>query len=244
MYATSRKIETIGDFGDRTVEKLCLDVTSYESVQSALNHIIEKEGKIDVVVNNAGLLSPGPLVEQFSADIKEVFETNTFAILRICKAVVPIMAKQHSGTIVNIGSIVGEISTPWNGLYCASKAAVHSISETLYMELKPFNISVLHVAPGAVRSNIASNAISRFALAPNSLYEDFLSYIFKRINWSQGPDSMGSKDFAQQVVANTLRKNPPRYMSIGGGSWIYALLKWLPKGFVLNYVWRLFSPST
>ena len=132
-------------------------------------------------------------------------------------------------------------STPWNGLYGAAKAAVNSISEVLFMELKPFNISVLHVAPGAVKSNISSNGIARFALAPDTLYSNFLSFIIKRIHASQGPDSIPSKYFAQQVVSNALRKNPPRYMSIGGRSRLFAWLKWLPRGLVLAYMWRVFA---
>jgi NAD(P)-dependent dehydrogenase (short-subunit alcohol dehydrogenase family) len=201
----------------------------------------------------------GPLVEQTMDNIKQTFDTNTFAILRVCKAAVPHMAKRRSGTIVNIGSIVGEMyavfflqsfftwilnlisSTPWNGLYSATKAAVNSISEVLFMELKPFNISVLHVAPGGVKSNISSNAIAGFALAPDTLYSNFLSFVIRRIHTSQGPDSMPSKRFAQQVVSSALRKNPPRYMSIGGHSWLFACLKWLPRGAVLAYMWRLFA---
>lgn len=132
-------------------------------------------------------------------------------------------------------------STPWNGLYGATKAAVNSISEVLFMELKPFNISVLHVSPGAVKSNVSSNGIARFALAPDTLYSSFLSFMIKRIYASQGPDSMPSKHFAQQVVSNALRKNPPRYMSIGGRSRLFAWLKWMPRGLVLAYMWRLFA---
>ena len=109
------------------------------------------------------------------------------------------------------------------------------------MELKPFNISVLHVAPGAVKSNISSAGISRFALAPDTLYSDFISFIHKRIYASQGPHSMPTEDFARQVVTNALKKKPPRYMLIGGNSHIFALLKWLPRGLVLYYMWRLFS---
>ena len=109
------------------------------------------------------------------------------------------------------------------------------------MELKPFNISVLHVAPAAIKSNISSNAIDRFALAPNTLYSNFLPFIIKRIYSSQGPHSMPTKDFAQKVVSKALRKNPPRYMSIGGGSWLFAWLKWLPRGLVLACIWRLYS---
>ena len=126
-------------------------------------------------------------------------------------------------------------------MYSASKAAANSISEVLFMELKPFNISVLHVAPGAVKSNIASNGIASFALAPDTLYSNFLSFIIRRIHASQGPDSMPSQHFAQQVVSNALRKNPPRYMSIGGRTWLFSFLKWLPRGVVLAYMWRLFS---
>jgi len=168
---------------------------------------------------------------------------DTFAILRDCKAAVPIMARHHSGTIVNIGSIVGEISTPWNAfyLYCASKAAAHSISEGLSMELKPFNISVLHAAPAAVKSNISSNAINRFALAGSRYPLLQLPFIIRRIYSSQGPNSMPTKDFAQHIVSNALRKNPPRYMSIGRGSWLFAWLRWLPRGLVLAYMWRLYS---
>lgn len=109
------------------------------------------------------------------------------------------------------------------------------------MELKPFNISVLHVAPGSVKSNIASNGIARFAPAPDTLYSNFLSFIINRAQASQGPYSLPSKDFAQQVVSNVLRRNPPRYMSIGGHTWLFACLKWLPRGAVLAYMWRFFS---
>jgi NAD(P)-dependent dehydrogenase (short-subunit alcohol dehydrogenase family) len=284
VYATSRRVETIADFAEESnVEKLGLDVNSDESVAKALDHILDKDGKIDVLVNNAGVVAAGisisrfyrvlsmrahvvdfiagPIIEVSIEDVKQVFETNTFAILRLCKAVVPSMAKRRSGTIVNIGSIVGEMyallagvsfffftrslthsrATPWNGIYCASKAAVTSISELLFMELKPLNISVLHVAPGAVRSNIANNGMARFSLAPNTLYSDYLANIIARINVSQGAHSMPSAEFAKKVVANALCKNPPRYMVLGGLTGWFSFFKWLPRGLVLLLLWRQFS---
>ncbi|PPQ80900.1 hypothetical protein CVT24_013162 [Panaeolus cyanescens] len=241
VYASSRRTETIADFADPNIEKLSVDVTNDASVQKALAQIVEKEGKIDVVVNNAGVIAAGPIVEQPLDHVKQVFETNTFSILRVCQAVVPIMAQRRSGTIVNVGSIVGEVSTPWNGVYCSSKAAVHSISEVLSMELKPLGISVMHVAPGAVKSNIASNGTKSFQLASNTLYTDFLSNIIKRINASQGPHSMPSEEFAKQVVEKALKKNPPRYLTLGGHSRLFALFKWLPRTFVLGLLWRSYS---
>jgi len=242
VYATSRRVETIADFAEGSnIEKLALDVNSDESVVKVLDHILEENGKIDVLVNNAGVVAAGPVVEVPIEDVKRVFETNTFAILRLCKGVVPSMAQRRSGTIVNIGSIVGEIPTPWNGIYCASKAAVTSISELLFMELKPLNISVLHVAPGAVRSNIANNGMARFSLAPDTLYGDYLANIIARINISQGPHSMPGADFAKRVVTNALCKNPPRYMVLGGLTSWFSFLKWLPRGLVLLLMWKKFS---
>ena len=135
-------------------------------------------------------------------------------------------------------------ATPWNGIYCTSKAAVHSISETMSMELRPFGISVVHVAPGAVRSNLSSNAGKRFSLAPNSLFREYLGNIIVRMNSSQGPGSMATDDFAEQVVDKVLGKNPPRYISLGGTVMLFRLLKWLPRGLALGILWKRFSQKT
>ena len=80
-----------------------------------------------------------------------------------------------------------------------------------------------------------------FRACTNVVYSNFLPFIIRRICSSQGPNSMPTKDFAQQIVSNALRKNPSRYMSIGRGSWLFAWLKWLPSGLVLAYMWRLYS---
>ncbi|KAF5384872.1 hypothetical protein D9615_001337 [Tricholomella constricta] len=241
VYATSRKVETIGEFSYPTVQKLALDVTSDEAVESVVKHVATVEGKIDIVVNNAGFFSAGPLIDQTMEDIKANFDTNTFSILRMTRAAIPFMAERRSGIIVNIGSIVGEIATPWNGLYCASKAAVQSISDVLSMECKPFNISVLHIAPGGIQSNISANGASRFSLPENSLYSAFLPNILQRINASQALGSMPTDAFAKEVVATALRKNPPLYLSTGAHTTLFAILKWLPKTWVLWLMWRVYS---
>lgn len=109
------------------------------------------------------------------------------------------------------------------------------------MELKPLNISVLHVAPGAVKSNIATNGVSRFNLQPGTLYADFAAMVHKRIASSQGSNSIPSQVFAQKVVASALRKSPPRYMTLGGNATLFKIFKWLPRGFVLYLMWRNYS---
>ena len=133
-------------------------------------------------------------------------------------------------------------ATPWSGIYGSTKAATHSLSDVLYMECTPLNISVVLVATGAVRSNLAVNHTTAFAGLPEtSLYKRFLPDMLARIELSQGADSMPTKDYAKQVVDKTLRKSPPRYMLLGGKTWTYAVLKWLPRGFVLWLFWRMFS---
>lgn len=241
VYATSRKVESIGDFADSLVEKLALDVTSDEAVERVVKHIAEVEGKIDVVVNNAGLFYAGPLADQAMEDVKANFDTNTFSVLRMAKAVIPVMAKRRSGVIVNIGSIVGEIATPWNGLYCASKAAVQSISDVLSMECKPLNISVFHVAPGGIQSNLSANGVLRFSLPDDSLYTAFIPNILQRIHASQAPGSMSADAFAKEVVTKALRKSPPSYLSTGSNATLFAVFKWLPKAWVLWLMWRVYS---
>ncbi|CCM04074.1 uncharacterized protein FIBRA_06233 [Fibroporia radiculosa] len=92
------------------------------------------------------------------------------------------MAARRSGTIVNIGSVVGEITTPWGGVYAATKAAEQAIFDTLWMECRPFNVSIMHVSSGGVISNIAQNMISRFSLLSDSLYIPCLNITVERIN--------------------------------------------------------------
>ena len=132
--------------------------------------------------------------------------------------------------------------TPWSGVYASSKAALTRISEVLFMELKPFNIAVLHVSPGGIKSNIANNGTARMNVAEDTLYKDYASHILKRIQASQGAESMPTREFATRVVAKALSKKPPRYMTLGGSSGLFTLFKWLPRGFVLYFLWRTFSP--
>jgi len=241
VYATSRNIATIGAFKNPSIEKLAFDVTSDNDVERVIKTILDAEGKIDIVVNNAGVMGISPLVDLSLERVKNIFDTNTFAALRTAKAVVPFMAKRRSGLIINIGSIVAEIPTPWNGIYSASKAALHTLTEVLQMECRPFNIDVMLVSPGTVRSNIADNQAAIFKLPPDSLYTRYLHNIMERMYSSQGEQTMATDAFAQEVVSKALRKEPPSYMTTGGRTTLFALLKWLPRAWALYFMWRRFS---
>ena len=119
---------------------------------------------------------------------------------------------------------------------------MHSLNDTLYMECKPLNISVLLVATGGIRSNISANQAAAFpGLPEDSLYKRYLPDMIRRIYVSQSPDAMPTDEYARRVVGKSLQKKPARYMILGGKTLLYRVLLWLPRSFTLWLFWRLFS---
>src|SRR5690606_3709976 len=153
VYGTSRYPEK---YTDSKFPILKLDVKNMEAIKLAVHEIIEREGRVDVVVNNAGAGITGPIEEIPEAEIKANFETNFFGPINVIKAVLPQMRKQHSGLIINITSIAGYMGLPYRGVYSASKGALELITEAFRMELKDFNIKMTNIAPRDFASDIAS----------------------------------------------------------------------------------------
>jgi len=221
-------------FRNENIRKHVLDVTNEDDILSVVQTILAEAGKIDVVVNNAGGLAIGPVAEATIEQIRNTFELNTFGALRVSNAVIPHMFKRQEGLIVNIGSIAAAITTPWNTLYCAAKAALHAISEGLAMECKPFGVKVMLVAPGGITSNIAQNQAATFKLSPTTMYKKYESKIIKRMNASQGQGSMDTNKFARRVVERALSATPPPYLTLGYNSRRFAFYQWLPRQYVLG----------
>ncbi|EGN94610.1 hypothetical protein SERLA73DRAFT_188587 [Serpula lacrymans var. lacrymans S7.3] len=238
VYATARRLETMDDFSDPTIHKLVLDVTNESNIQDVVKTILDDTGRIDVLVNNAGGISIGPLLDVSMDQARKTFEVNTYAPLQVAKAVLPSMVERRSGLVVNIGSVVGEIPTPWNGLYCASKAALHSISDVLAMECGPFNVKVMLVAPGGVKSNISSNQAATYNMPLDSLYKPYIDKIIARMNISQSKGALDTDEFAKTVVSKILSPSPPTYYSLGKNTVRISFLKWLPRALALWLTWR------
>ncbi|KAF9219038.1 NAD(P)-binding protein [Gyrodon lividus] len=238
VYATSRKLETMVGFRNENIRKHVLDVTNEDDIHKVVQTILAETGKIDVVVNNAGALAIGPLAEATTEQVRNAFELNTFAALRVSNVVIPSMVERKEGLIVNIGSIAGLITTPWNTLYCAAKAALHAITEGLAMECKPFGIKVMLVAPGGVTSNISKNQAATFKLSPTTMYKDYESKIVQRMNASENPGGMNTDEFARRVVTQALSAKPPPYMTLGNYSTLCAFYQWLPRQYVLGEIYK------
>ncbi|KAJ0040312.1 hypothetical protein Pint_26680 [Pistacia integerrima] len=163
VVATSRSKRTMQDLEqDSRFFVQELDVVSDESVKNCVENVVEKFGRIDVLVNNAGVPCIGPLAELPLSAMEQSFNTNIYGPIRMVQAVVPHMASRKKGKIVNVGSVTAYIPAPWAGVYAASKCALHSLTDTLRLELHHFGIDVINVVPGAIRSNIGKSSLSSY----------------------------------------------------------------------------------
>ncbi|GAA5882627.1 hypothetical protein JCM16303_002080 [Sporobolomyces ruberrimus] len=240
VYATARRLSSIASLPE-SVHKIALDVTSVESCKAAIDQIVKEQGKIDVLCNNAGAGGTGALLDadvESDEGAKSTFETNVWAPIRLCKLVVPHMVEKRSGLVINIGSIVGNVATPWSGVYCASKAALHSLTETLRMEVAGFGVNVMLVAPGAITSQFGKKQMGSFKMPEETLYRGVADEIAKRAEISQRQDhTLPAPVIASGIVSRALRSSPATYYTAGGKSWLFWLFERIPR----SIVWFLLS---
>jgi NAD(P)-dependent dehydrogenase (short-subunit alcohol dehydrogenase family) len=218
-FATARRPETLDGLGGERLEALRLDVTDAASMDDAVGLVLERAGRIDVLVNNAGFNLYGPLAEVPVDDVRRLFETNVVGPLALVQRVFPSMAGRRAGRIINVGSVVGVLPTPFDGAYCATKAALHMLSEVLRMELAPFGIDVIVVQPAAVRSSIAASGaagIERYGAA-SSRFRAVHREIAERASLSQ-VHPMDTDEFAARVVDAVTRRRAPRVVRLGRGA--------------------------
>lgn len=159
VYGTSRRASPEVGLVPAGFTLIRMDVRDDESVAQGIRLIMEREGRLDVVVNNAGITMVGP-IEDFTLDeAKSLFETNFWGALRVCKVVLPVMREQHSGHIINISSIAGRASAAYQGIYSAGKFALEGLSEALRTEVRHFGIQVALIEPGDVPTSQPYNRI-------------------------------------------------------------------------------------
>ena len=166
VYGTSRRG---AQGGHRSVKMLSLDVTSDASVEAAVSEVMRLEGRIDLLVNNAGFsVAPAGAEESSMEQARSIFDTNFFGIVRMTRAVVPHMRRQGSGRIINIGSILGFLPRPYNALYSATKHAIEGYSESLDHELRTRGIRISVIEPGYTKTHFDANL-----LEPDSKLDEY-----------------------------------------------------------------------
>lgn len=231
VYATARKIKTLAELKVKGIFIKTLDITVEKNVADVVGQIISEQGRIDILVNNAGYAAIGPIAEMPMEELKQEFETNVLAQVNLIQRIVPHMQRQKSGLIVNIGSVSGILTTPFAGAYCATKSALHSISDALRMELAPFGIKVITVQPGAVKSNLGNRSDSDVGkhVSADSAYAPILDAIHQRAQTSQ-ENPMSAEEFAAKLVKILNKKNPKIIIRLGkGGHFLPFLKRLLPE---------------
>lgn len=158
VYATARDtddIEALADAGCKTQE---LDVTDDEEVDAAIDRVIEEDGRLDCLVNNAGYGQFGAMEDVPVDELHDQFDVNVYGPHRLARAALPHMREQGEGTIVNMSSVAGRVATPGMGVYCGSKFALEGISDALRSEVDTHDIDVVLVEPGPVSTNFDDRA--------------------------------------------------------------------------------------
>jgi NAD(P)-dependent dehydrogenase (short-subunit alcohol dehydrogenase family) len=210
VYGTSRNPERTKD---SKFTLLQMEVTDAKSIQNFFQQVIQLTGKIDVVVNNAGIGITGPIEETPTEEIKKAFDTNFFGPIDVMKAALPQMRKQKSGLIINITSIAGYMGLPYRGVYSSSKSALEIITEAIRMEVKSFGIQVVNVAPGDFATNIASGRYHAPILDSSEYkisYGNTLKMMDEHVDSGSNPNQM-----AEAIYKIIQTPNPKIHYKVG-----------------------------
>lgn len=235
VFASARNLASLRELEAAGLDVVQLDVTDQKSVDSAVRRVIQRAGRIDVLVNNAGLSRVGPIVEQPLSEMQEVMEANLFGVVRVMQAVAPHMMRQRSGLIVQIGSIVSMLASPFGGIYSASKAALLSLTDALRLELEPFGVHVTYCASGAIKSAFSDNVLAGTNVAryerAESLYAPLAHIITERALVSQDPKTCVSADTAAGQIAAVINRSalPPSSARGAAAAAAGERGKWTPR---------------
>lgn len=206
------------------IESVQLDVTDEQMVNDQIRVLAERRGRIDVLINNAGIAIGGFVEEVDMSDWRRQFETNVFGMVAATRAVLPFMRERRNGTIVNIGSVSGKFGYPALGPYCASKHAVAGFSESLRLEVKPFGINVILIEPGSYRTEIWDKSLAGTASDCPAPYAAYKEAILTMIRATAA--SAGDPDEVVRTVMRAIRTpNPKLRYVVGRGARLTLGLK-------------------
>jgi NAD(P)-dependent dehydrogenase (short-subunit alcohol dehydrogenase family) len=213
--AKSENIKSIASKENLPIHIEQLDVIDNNSVTNAIQAIVSKADRIDVLVNNAGYALAGAFEDLAIEEIKAQYETNFFGLIRTTQAVLPIMRKQKSGTIVNISSGAGRFGYPTGSAYVSTKFAVEGLSESMAYELEPLGIKVILVEPGVIKTNIANGmVIAKKSQNSNSPYSQIMQKM--STSFEHMLENASSPDLVAKVVLQAVTSENPSLRYLAG----------------------------
>ncbi|MEQ8704091.1 MAG: SDR family oxidoreductase [Phaeodactylibacter sp.] len=208
VFGTSRSPK--GDQGN--IRMTAMDVQKESSVQAAVQQVVREAGRLDVVINNAGIGIAGPLEESKMEEIEQVMDTNILGVIRVCRAVLPIMRQQGKGQIFTISSIGARVGLPYRSIYCASKAAVDLITESLRLEVRRFGIQVTGIHAGDIQTNINANRIKTYN--PEGAYAESFARAYQIID-QEVEEGMPAEAVAQTIARRINREPLHPFYAVG-----------------------------
>jgi NAD(P)-dependent dehydrogenase (short-subunit alcohol dehydrogenase family) len=240
VFATARHPEAMEDPGTG-VAKLALDVTDPAAIERAVSEALAREGRIDVLVNNAGWGQMGTVEDIPMAKWRAEYDVNVFGLLETTKAVLPGMRAQRSGCIVNIGSIAGRIAYPFGGAYCSSKFAVEAISDALRLEVEPFGIRVVLIEPGAIRTQFNARVereVDPLVHDTASPYHDRYERAFVRYRKESSMGALPAEAVARVVMRAVGKRKPRARYLVTTPAKLFAFAKRFVPDALLDIVMR------
>lgn len=235
IYGTVRK-ETNTDPG---INALIMDLSDGDSIISAVSKVVNKEGRIDVLINNAGMHTGGPIETMPLDTIKLQMNTNFIGLVQLTQLVLPVMRKQGSGKIINFSSIGGLMGLPYQGIYSAGKFAIEGFSEALRMEVKEFNIKVVVINPGDF--NTSNTANRRGFLAPSGDSDPYKSQFAKTLSVIEKDETKGWKPeiLAKKLVRIVDCSNPRQnYVIASFEQKLAVVIKYILPGKLFSKILR------
>lgn len=238
VYGTVRRTQQLTELAALGLCPLLLDVNDNLATDQAIQQLEQTEQRLDLLINNAGFGAMGPVLDFNSTELSQQFQTNVFSVITLTRRCLTLLHRS-GGTVVNIGSVSADFITPFAGVYCASKAALHAVNTALRLELAPLGIHTVLVQPGAIASAFGDTASQHAAqlLSEQSLWWPLREGIRKRAAASQQKPTP-AQQFASTVVRKLLQNTPPRRIRAGYGSVVLPLLATCLPEFLLDTLLR------
>src|ERR1041385_5540273 len=204
VYGVARRVEKMDAIRIAGGHALAMDIRKEADIERVVSTILNEQGRIDVLVNNAGIGLHGSIEETPLDQARNLFEANLFGLARLTQLVLPHMREQGCGKIINISSIGGEIALPLGAWYYASKHALEAFSDTLRQEVKRFGIDVVIIQPGIIKTDFENTTPNELrTISGQGAYGSLAEAMAKRAETALGPGNKGSDP---AVVAQTIRK--------------------------------------
>jgi NAD(P)-dependent dehydrogenase (short-subunit alcohol dehydrogenase family) len=232
VYATARDTDDVAELEEQGAETAELDVTEQDDVDAVVERVVDEQGGIDCLVNNAGYAQFGPVEDVPVETVHDQFDVNLYGPHRLTRAVLPHMREAGEGRIVNVSSVAGRVSTPGQGVYCSSKFALEGLTDALRNEVDSHGIEVVLIEPGPISTSFeerAEDELDGDRLERSGAY-DHLYEFYEQQQLFGGASAIAGEpeDVAETILEATCAPDPEARYPVGGQANLLLLARFVP----------------